>query len=271
MNDTPKVSIVIPCFNHGEFLHEAVDSVLNANRSDVELIVVDDGSTDERTQQEMHALETGRIRLIRQENKGLSAARNAGIRASTGQYILPLDADNRIRPAYIEHGVRMLDANPEVGIVYSDRNVFGMRPDRWVAGPFDLRRLMQSNYIDACAVFRRAVWEQIGGYDENMKQGFEDWEFWLSAYERGWQFAYIPEPLFDYRQRENSMLAQARKIESSVAEYMAAKHAALYRRECVQLALEHDSGRATIRNLGRIVKTRIKQKLRLNQDNAGPH
>lgn len=265
MNQPSKISVVIPCFNHGQFLPEAIASV---ERSGAEIIVVDDGSTDQRTSNETNALAARGIHVIRQENKGLSAARNTGIRASTGRYIFPLDADDRALPDSIERAISILDGNEKTGVVYGDTQLFGASTDRWVAKPFDLRRLLQNNCIACSALFRRAVWEQTGGYDENMKQGFEDWEFWINAYEHGWEFAYIPEPLFQYRQRENSMLANARKVESSVAKYIAAKHAAIYRRDWQQLAFEHDSGKATLRNLSRIVKTRIKQKLGINGNHA---
>src|SRR5271157_928118 len=120
MDKPCRVSVVIPCFNHGEFLPEAVESVTALQRDDVELIVVDDGSDDERTRKEMDALPAQAIKVIRQENKGLAAARNAGIAISKGEYVLPLDADNRLHPGYIEHGVRILDSNPHVGVVYGD-------------------------------------------------------------------------------------------------------------------------------------------------------
>src|SRR5271156_2351481 len=97
MTNSFKVSVVIPCFNHGAFLPEAVASVINIKRNDIELIVVDDGSTDERTGKEMDALVAQGINVVRQENKGLAAARNAGILLAKGEYILPLDADNRLR------------------------------------------------------------------------------------------------------------------------------------------------------------------------------
>lgn len=264
MSASPKVSVVIPCFNHGEFLPEAVASILNGKRPDTEMIVVDDGSTDERTRAEMNKLASNGIHVIHQENKGLSAARNAGIRASKSEYIFPLDADDRARPNSIQRAIGTLDASAKVGIVYGDFHFFGTRNSAWQSGAFSVRRLMQENFIASSALFRRAVWEQNGGYDERMKQGFEDWEFWLNAHEHGWQFSYIPEALFEYRQHEKSMLIEARKVESSVAEYVAAKHAALYRRDWAQLAFDHDSGKATFRNLRRIVAKRLKNKLGLN-------
>src|SRR5882724_3600730 len=185
-----KVSVVIPCFNHGEFLPEAVCSATAIERDDVETIVIDDGSTDERTGKEIDALPGHGIRVIRQENKGLSAARNAGIAISRGEYILPLDADNRLRSGYIEHGIRILDANPLVGVVYGDAEYIGTRTGRRHVGPFERDRLLQWNYIDACAIYRRSIWEQNQGYDSRMMpiQGLEDWDFWLGALEHGWGF-----------------------------------------------------------------------------------
>ena len=210
MTDSFKVSVVVPCFNDGEFLPEAVASVMNISRDDIELIVVDDGSTDGRTRTEVDALIASGLRVIRQQNRGLAAARNAGVLASEAKYILPLDADNRLRLSYIEHGIRILDANPHIGVVYADAEYIGMRAGRWHVGSFDRDRLLRWNYIDACAVYRRSIWEQNGGYDSTMPiQGLEDWDFWLSTFAHGWNFAYVPEVLFEYRVTENSMIARA--------------------------------------------------------------
>src|ERR1035437_5824411 len=181
-----KVSVVMPCFNHGEFLPEAVASVTAARRDDVELIVVDDGSTDERTGPEVDKLVAQGIKVIRQANKGLAAARNAGIMASQGEYIFPLDADDRLRSGWIDRGIRILDSEPKVGIVYGDAQCFGIRVGRWYVGPFDAAKLLDSNFIHASALYRRSVWEQNRGYDGTMPvQGLEDWDFWLSALEHG--------------------------------------------------------------------------------------
>jgi glycosyltransferase involved in cell wall biosynthesis len=259
------ISVVIPCFNHGEFLPEAVASVQNAKRDDVELIVVDDGSTDERTRKEMDALAGRGIRVLRQDNKGLAAARNAGIAASTGEYILPLDADNRVRLRFFERGKRILGSDRKVGVVYGDAQFIGERTGRWQVGPFDSGQLMRWNYIDACAIYRRKVWEQIGGYDGTMPvQGFEDWDFWLGALEYGWEFAYVPEILFDYRVAKESMITHARRFEAEIRKFATHKHGELYRRGWEQLEFEHRSVRATARNLRRLIKLRLKRKLGIN-------
>ncbi|HEV2223907.1 MAG TPA: glycosyltransferase [Candidatus Acidoferrales bacterium] len=258
----PKVSVVIPCFNHGEFLPEAVASVVaSPERDDVEIIVVDDGSTDERTIKEMDALSASGIHVIRQQNKGLAAARNAGIAASKAEYIFPLDADDRIRPGCLEHGIQILDANPKVGIVYGDGEYFGVRTGRWKIGPFSPRRLMEWNYIACCAVYRRCIWEQNRGYDGTMPvQGLEDWDFWLGALEHGWQFAYVPEIFFDYRVAHQSMITSTFGSEPEIGKFIAAKHGLLYRQAWLQSANERESVKATARNLSRLLKSRFRQK-----------
>ena len=262
VNRPPKVSVIIPCFNHGEFLPEAVASVTAAKRDDVEIIVVDDGSTDERTRTETDRLIAEGIKVIRQENQGLAAARNAGIAASKAEYIFPLDADDHLRPDCLEHAIRILGSDPKVGVVYGDGEYFGIRTGRWRIGVFNPDQLMRWNFIPCCAVYRRSVWEQNCGYDGSMPvQGFEDWDFWLGALERGWQLAYVPEILFDYRVANESMITRARGFEAQVEKFIAIKHGLLYRPAWVQLEHEHESVKATFRNLRRLLKSRLKQKL----------
>jgi len=263
MTEPFKVSVVIPCFNHGEFLPEAVASVTAAKRDDVEIIVVDDGSTDERTRAETDKLVARGIHVIRQGNRGLAAARNAGIAEAKAEYIFPLDADDHIRPGCLDHGIRILDADPKVGVVYGDGEYFGIRTGRWRIGPFDRHRLLQWNFIACCAVYRRSVWEHNHGYDGTMPvQGLEDWDFWLGALENDWQFAYVPEIFFDYRVAKESMITRLHGFEEQVGRFIAAKHAALYRKEFVQLATERDSVKAAARNLSRLLKSRLRQKFR---------
>jgi glycosyltransferase involved in cell wall biosynthesis len=276
MSDSVKVSIVIPCFNHGEFLPEAVASVTNVRRKDIELIVVDDGSVDELTGKELGALIAQGIHVVRQENRGLAAARNTGVLASKGDYILPLDADNRLRPGYFEHGINILDNNPQVGVVYGDADYIGTQTGRWHVGPFKPNRLLRWNYIDACAVYRRSVWEQNKGYDGTMPvQGLEDWDFWLGALEHGWQFAYVPEILFDYRIAKESMITRTHGFEKQVEEFIAIKHGRLFRHawllsedERLQLINRQESLKWAFRNLRRLLKSRFKHSLRADRSDG---
>lgn len=257
MSKSCKMSVIIPCFNHGEFLPEAVGSVNNIKRDDIELIVVDDGSTDERTRKETDALPAQGVKVIRQENRGLAAARNAGIAISRGEYILPLDADDRLRTGWIERGIRILESTPQIGIVYGDAQCFGTRSDRWTSGPFDPDRLLQWNYIHASALYRRTIWEQNRGYDGTMPvQGYEDWDFWLGALEHGWEFAYMREVFFEYRQAEESMVTRTRDFESQIEAFVAKKHGLLYRRRWQQQRREHESVKGICRDIGRLIETR---------------
>src|SRR6266567_2778668 len=269
MSRSRRISIVMPCFNHGEFLREAVDSVLSANRDDLELVMVDDGSTDERTRKEMEHLRARGIKVIWQENKGPAAARNAGIAASQADYILPLDADDRLRAEWIDRGLEILDTDSTVGVVCGDTKFFGKKTDLWLGGPFDLNRLLQQSYIPCTALYRRSVWEQNGGYDSTIV-GYEDWEFWLGAVEHGWKFAYIPEIFFDYRKAGESMLSRARVHVKETADFVAKKHGKLYREAWLQalgehdsLLLRHESVRWTSRNLGRLLTAQVKRRLPL--------
>jgi glycosyltransferase involved in cell wall biosynthesis len=263
MTESCKVSVVIPCFNHGEFLAEAVGSVRSMSRDDIELIVVDDGSTDERTGKEMAGLCAQGIKVIRQENKGLAAARNAAIVASRGEYIFPLDADDRLRPGWVDRAIQILDSDPKIGVVYGDAECFGIRSGRWHVGPFDRDRLLYANYIHCSALYRRSVWEQNRGYDGTMPaQGAEDWDFWLGALEHGWRFAYVPEVFFEYRQAEESMITRLRSFENQLEQFLATKHGLLYRRAWLSLKGELQSPRLVSRRLVRSFMFRLNGKFR---------
>lgn len=269
MTNPPKISVIIPCFNHGQFLSEAIASVQATRRKDLEIIVADDGSTDEGTHRELDKIEAQGITVTRKENAGPASARNAALKLASGEYVFPLDADDRMRPSCLDLEVPILDANPKIGVVYSDGEFFGVRSGRWNVGKFDPTHLLQWNYIACCALFRRRIWEQVGGYDEHdLLRGIEDWDLWLGAFAHGWQFAYVPEVLFEYRKAHGSGLSRTFGKEGQIAELMAHKYGPLYKQYWLQLARERDSGTATIRNLRRIVKARIKHKLGLNGNHA---
>src|SRR5262249_39911900 len=192
-------------------------------------------------------------------NKGLAAARNAGIATARAEYILPLDADDWLRPTAIEHGVRILKAESKGGVVYGDAQCFGTREERWTTGGFSSSRLLGWNFIHATALYRRTIWEQNGGYDGTMPvQGMEDWDFWLGALEHGWDFAYVPEIFFDYRQAQSSMITRARGFEKQLERFTARKHGMLYRQAWSQLELENVSIKRVSRRLGSLIKSRVR-------------
>ncbi len=230
-SNEPILSVVIPCFNQGEYLLDALSSIQSCSEKVYEIIIVNDGSTDKLTINLMKYLEEQGYLTIEQENQGVSVARNNGIEKAQGRYILALDADNKIRPDYITKAIEVLDSNPDVGVVYGKPEWFGEIQRSWdVPEKFDLNKLILGNYIDTCAVFRRSLWRDCGGYDPNMLVGLEDWDFWLSAIEKGWKFHYIPEVLFDYRVRSGSRVTKCSLTENRgrLMEYICLKHPQLY-------------------------------------------
>jgi hypothetical protein len=226
-----QVSIIIPCFNDGLFLLEAIASAERAVSVPYELIVVNDGSVDPRTLEILGRLRQAGYRVIDQENLGLAEARNRGIREARCPQYVPLDADNRLRPGFVEAALGVLQRDPAVMAVYGDRREFGLRSGRVAVGVPDLNRLLCGNYIDACAVIRRGAWLACGGYDRQMPiQGMEDWEFWLAMLECGFALHRVEMEAFDYRVRPDSMLAKTLSPEAqeTIERYVVAKHAPFY-------------------------------------------
>lgn len=201
----PKVSVIIPCYNQGAFLDEAVNSVLAQTYQDFEIIVVNDGSTDEFTNRLLSDYDRPKCRLLHTPNKGLASARNSGIAEARGEYILPLDADDRIGREYLAKGVEALESDPQIGIVYCFGELFGARRGRIAAPAFSLRKMLWSNLIFCSAFFRKEDWSGTGGYNPNMKHGCEDWDFWLSLLELERKVYRIPQVLFYYRIKDASM------------------------------------------------------------------
>lgn len=205
----PKVSVIIPCYNQGVFLEEVVESVLAQTFRDFEIIIVNDGSTDEVTNRLLADFRKPQTRIIHTVNQGVAMARNTGIAQACGEYILPLDADDRIGNTYLEKGVAILERHPEIGIVYCLAECFGARQGRWDIPGFSAWGMRFSNLIFCSALYRKTDWDRAGGYNPNMVKGWEDWDFWLSHLETGSKVFRIPETLFYYRvaaeSRERSM------------------------------------------------------------------
>jgi hypothetical protein len=228
-SDSPRLSVVIPCYNHGEFLIEAVASVERCVEEPRELIIINDGSGEPRTLEVLELLRQIGYHVVDQENSGLSVARNRGIDLARSPYILPLDADNRLRPGFVTAALAVLDTQPEVGVVYGDRYDFGMRNGTVDVPPFEVDSLLPFNYIDACALLRKEVWSACGGYDPAMP-AWEDWDLWIGAIEHGWQFHHLSGEAFDYRVRPDSMvsLIADEELRRSLFAHVIAKHRDLY-------------------------------------------
>ena len=229
MTDTPigegKVSIVIPCHNQGTNLREAVASIEQVRNANLlEVIVVDDGSSEIKTRKILDELEQEGHYVLTEPNRGLGAARNAGIRRAKGEFILPLGSDNRLRDAYLNEGVSLLKNNICLGVVYADAEYFGDRTGRSHVQEFDLLSMIRGNFIDACALFRKNLWEEVGGYDEQMPwTGWEDWDFWLRVAYRQGTFVHLAKVGFDHYVRNDSLGLEAHEHRLDLLNYIFGK------------------------------------------------
>lgn len=204
--DAPLVSVVIPCYNMGEYIKETIDSVKSQTFKDFEIIVVDDGSDDPATVACLDTLAVDQtVRLYRTSNHGLSAARNNGIAMARGRYILPLDGDDLIAPDFLDKTVAVLDRYPEIRVVATDAQLFGAVNRVKRLPEFSVKRLLSENLLFATSLFRKSDWQAVGGYCTAMRFGWEDWEFWLAICKQDRHVVRLTEPIFLYRIRENSM------------------------------------------------------------------
>ena len=192
-----KVSVIIPCYNQAKYLKDAVNSVFNQTYSNIEIVVIDDCSKDNP---ESIVKEFKNITFLKnEENKGVSYSRNKAIEKASGEYILPLDADDKIAPKYIEKAVEVLENNPSIGIVYCRAQYFGKKNKEVKLKPFNKKDFIYGNCIFNCALFRKKDFQKTGGYNENMRFGDEDYDLWLSFIELGLDVYQIPEIMFFYR------------------------------------------------------------------------
>ncbi len=212
MQSEPLVSIIVPCYNLSEYLLETLVSIEAQSYPNWECIIVDDGSTDATARVAQQWCGTReKFTYIYKENGGQSSARNLGIRSSSGQYILCVDADDKINPEYIDKCVEVVSKDPQIGIVYCKAEKFcGKKHKAWELPPYSIERMLCSNMIFSCALFHRSHFNQTNGFDENRQNLYEDWDFWLSIIELGYRVHCIDEVLFYYRVRNLSFSNQVR-------------------------------------------------------------
>jgi glycosyltransferase involved in cell wall biosynthesis len=232
---SPVFSVIITSFNDGEFINEAIESVNKSTFRDFEIILVDDCSTDAVTREVLDDAEKqGHIVIRKEKNSGVGNSRNTGIRAAKGNYILTLDADDRIAPTYLEKAFRELERG--FSVVYCDVKRFGALDTLRVVPAFSFPLLLAGNFIASCSAFTKSVWEKSGGYDTQMPN-YEDWEFWISLAEAGGTFIHINEPLFEYRAKASSKIARCIDPEhrAGVVNYVCKKHDTAYRNHVTEI------------------------------------
>lgn len=226
------ISIIVPCFNQAQYLNECLQSVFDQTYTNWECIIINDGSYDNTNEIAKNwVLKDTRFVYLNKENSGICDTRNKGIEVAKGKYILPLDADDKISENYIETCINEFIINPNTQLVYANAKKFGVVNIDWNLPKFDYQNLLDFNMIYCSAVFKKTDWQKIGGYDQNMKQGFEDWEFWIRLLNNNSKVVKCNNAYFYYRIKENSRttnLNQDLNLKTNLKKYIYFKHKEKY-------------------------------------------
>lgn len=228
------VSIIVPCYKQAHFLKESLQSVLDQTYSNWQCIIVNDGSPDNTESIAQQWCEKdNRFSYLFKENGGLPSARNEGVKNSKGEFIVCLDSDDILHSNFLNQLVPQLQLNDNLGIVSCYRYFFRNNKtniiNEYKASGSTYRDIMFENKLMPSSIYRRKCWDDVGGYDETMIKGFEDWEFWLNITKRGWEFKFVEEFLFFYRKAKKSMLVDTINNHAEAnMEYIFRKHKELY-------------------------------------------
>lgn len=227
----PLISIIIPCYNQAQYLDECLQSVLDQTYQNWECIIVNDGSPDHTEDVALRWVERDvRFKYFKKENGGLSSARNFGIEKAAGEWILPLDSDDKIGNNYLKYSSDHFSKNPH--IIYCCAEYFGIQQGTIIIEEFVDKDLLLHNFLFCSSFFKKQSWKSINGYDEKMLEGYEDWEFWINMYSYfgHLQIFKINYNGFYYRKKEISLLTEAtQKHASKLQDYIFTKHIDLYK------------------------------------------
>lgn len=249
MNQHLLVSVIIPCYNLGQYLDEAVQSIFNQTYTNIELIIVDDGSTDFLTKERLNKYRNdNRVQVIFKNNGGVSSARNLGIKHAKGEYICCLDADDKYHPEFIQKSLDFLEQNPQCGFVTTWFEPFGLieGADRIVQIKKSIPLMLVKNVPHTASMFTKRAYDAAGGYDETMKTGKEDWDLWLSIIQKGYDYNVIDEVLFFYRIRVGSLSKITREVDEELYRFLLNKHKDLFGK--IDIAESLIAARRTIRD-----------------------
>jgi hypothetical protein len=222
----PLISVVIPCFNDGNYLPETISKLGLQTKKTFEIIIVNDGSTDSITLKVLNQLvEQPNITVLHKDNGRMASARNYGVKHAKGKYIAALDADDYFEPSFFAKAVAILEQEPNTAVVTSYIKYFGNKTGISKPRGGNAFNFLFSNQCPACAMVRKEVWDKVGGYDESMKLGYEDWEFYLRITKLDMEVHLIPEYLLFYRQTEKSTLKNyTHPNRADIIQYILEKH-----------------------------------------------
>lgn len=230
------VTFVIPCFNHGAFVGQAARSALAQEEVAARVVIVEDGSTDGATAAACDACAGDRVLVIHQENRGLPAARNRGAKEAQSEFLVFLDADDWVEPAFCRQLIAAIDheahsgRGADVSHAYCQERLVEKGTGIWKVPEWDAILMMVTNLHPVTALVRRDRFEAAGGFDESMRSGYEDWDMWLKFVERGWRGVRVREPLFVWRRHSHStMIMNVIKDHATLYSGIRQRHEALYR------------------------------------------
>ena len=225
---TPLVSVIVPLYNAAPYITEALESIIASSYRPLEVVVVNDGSKDDSLRvAEAFAKLHPEVRVFDQPNAGVSAARNHAIREAQGTYILPVDADDRISPDYIAKAVEAM--KPDVRVVGCRAEYFGAKEGEWKLPAYNPELLARRNMIHVSSLFRKADWQQVGGFCEQDIYR-EDWDFWLSIMELGGTYVRLDETGLYYRVLPVSRRSKAKAQKRAIVDAINRRHPAYMRR-----------------------------------------
>lgn len=227
----PLVSVIMPAYRQADYIAEALESLLRQTYTNWEVAVVDDGSPDNVAEiAKRYSEKDSRIRFYHTENHGVSAARNYAAAQTSGEFIIPLDADDTFEPEYIEKCVREFHDRPNLKIAYCQWQMFGAVNKSPYLRYNGYQDLLIENTIFCSAMYRRTDFDRVGGYDTEIPYGFEDWDFWISLLDMNAEVYQIQEKLFNYRIKEISRSSEVNLKEKQLKtlEYIYHKHSAVY-------------------------------------------
>jgi glycosyltransferase involved in cell wall biosynthesis len=228
--DSPKVSFIIPYYNAGATIQETIDSIFNQEYKNFDVWIVNDGSTDVNSVDKLKEFETNpQINILHQENSGPGIARNNAIKQTDALYVVPLDADDKIKTAALLNAIPIFNENSAIGVVYGNLKFIGAKVELKIQAKFDMRKQLLWNQIAVCSVIRKQIFDECGYFDEWLsKPGLEDWEFWIRVGQSHWKFKKIDEVLFEVSVNDSSRTYQvANKNIDAIKEYVYRKHALL--------------------------------------------
>lgn len=242
-----EVAVVVTAHDQREQVAEAVASVRAQTVACAELVVVDDGSADAASLAVLDRLRAEGVRVLRQGNAGVSAARNAGIAATRAPLVLVLDGDDRLAPGFLARVLPLLD-DPGVVAASSWLGLFGVATGVARPGGGRLVDFLHRNACPGTAVLRRAAWARAGGYDEALRSGFEDWDLYLGMLAGGGRVAIAPEPLIGYRTAPASANVRSMEQRLDLVRGLVDKHRAAYATHLTEVLLAQEA--TAIRRLG---------------------